>query len=243
MRDLTPFTFSTHTQNLTLDRIPLPPESVIADPPPSPSSSSSPPLQLHLSLSLLPRPSIFRTERGNRGEEERERERVRVRSGIRKRERCTDPRGYTVPVNPVCAVAASGDARPHRPSIKKGEKRGESERAREREKGCIGVENENGVFPPLRPTPRAPLHCSVSFTARGVAAAAVVVVCNVRCVLSCPTVTLLKLIPLAAARKVGNASPTRVGVSLSTPFEPLVEFPSSSRETAKDRRQVVVVVE
>lgn len=129
MRDLTPFTFSTHTQNLTLDRIPLPPESVIADPPPPPSSSSSPPLQLHLSLSLLPRPSIFRTERGNRGEEERERERVRVRSGIRKRERCTDPRGYTVPVNPVCAVAASGDARPHRPSIKKGEKRGESEGA------------------------------------------------------------------------------------------------------------------
>lgn len=116
------------------------------------------------------------------------------------------------------------------------------ERASEREKGCIGVENENGVFPPLRPTPRAPLHCSVSFTARGVAAAAVVVVCNVRCVLPCPTVTLLKLIPLAAARKVGNASPTRVGVSLSTPFEPLVEFPSSSRETAKDRRQVVVVV-
>lgn len=124
-------------------------------------------------------------------------------------------------MNPVCAVAASGDARPHRPSIKKGEKRGENEGARERErrrerkKGCIGVENENGVFPPLRPTLRAPHHASRSIVRlihgeRGGGGGGGM---QRTYVLPCPTVTLLKLTPLAAARKVSAAQtlPTRVG--------------------------------
>lgn len=76
-RDLTPFVFHARTQNLTLDRIPLPPESVIADPPP-PSSSSSSPLPNFISLFPLgrnTRRSSIAKRRGGEGGGGRKRER------------------------------------------------------------------------------------------------------------------------------------------------------------------------